>query len=128
MLMCLYFCLISGQVELQERLDSDHHQLEKLKKQLHSLLETFNTLNENSKVINQLLNELLPWLQDQKIVVEEELEIKELKHAILDKQLSKCQVRVYTCTCTYSTQTCIHVPVPTYSVLPSMIFKVLAFT
>ena len=87
------FLLLSGQLELQERLGDYQKRLDNLKKKIQSLLSTLKALNDKTTSFNKLLNQLLPWLQDQQLMVTEELQLTDPSYQVLQSQRAKCQVR-----------------------------------
>ena len=86
------FSVSIGQLELQERLGNDQKRLDNLKKKLQVLLATLNTLNEKNVLFARLLDQLLPWLQDQ-VASAKSLVISKPLYQLLQEQLIKCQVR-----------------------------------
>ncbi len=92
--MLLLLLLLLGQLKLQERLGDYQKRLDGLKKNIQSLLLTLKSLNEKSTCFNQLLAQLLPWLQDHQSIAARELQITDPSYQVLQNQLTKCQVRI----------------------------------
>ena len=85
------FCISSGQVELQWRLDEDKRRLENLKRSFSERLSVLSSLSTNLKTFTESVGVLLPWLQEQSSMGEG-LILKDPSYSVIQKQLSTSQV------------------------------------
>ena len=85
----IILCTYTGELELQNRLDSNHERLDSLKRRLSDLYSMLTTLHDRVTSFTNLNGQLLPWLQEQSV---DDLEIVEPVYQVLQDQFDKCQV------------------------------------